>query len=91
MENIEKNKDCVEDELLKELIVVNSIFSDLSNLIQNQGEKIDSITENIDKISNSLSVANTELEKTKTYKDSLDRKYLTLAGIGGILVWLLIF
>jgi hypothetical protein len=91
MEDIEKNKDCVEDELLKELMVVNSIFSDLSNLIQNQGEKIDSITENIDIIPDSLSVVNTELEKIKTYKDSIDRKYLTLAGIGGILVWLLIF
>ncbi len=85
LELIEKNT-----ELLNDVKLLNVIINDLGNCIKEQGEKLDSIANNITRTDDIIDRSITELTEANKYKEKINKKYLTLAGIGGILIYLLI-
>ena len=83
-ENVEGEK------LLNDVQLLNNIIVDLNNCIKDQGEKLDSIEDNLTKTDNVIEKSNHELNKATEYKKEINKKYLTLAGIGGLLLYLFI-
>ena len=73
------------DQIYKDMVDMNAIFVDLSNIIQQQGEDLDMIQNNIEKVVENTEQASAELEKTSTlYKKRGSRK--CACGILGALV-----
>jgi hypothetical protein len=87
--NIENNEN-IENELLNDVKLLNVIINDLSNCVKDQGEKLDSIVNNITRTDDIIDKSITELTEANKYKEKLNKKYLTLSAIGGILLYLLI-
>jgi len=87
-ELIEKNIE--NEELLTDIKLLNVIINDLNNCVKDQGEKLDLIENNLLTTDIIIDKSINELEKANEYKISLKKKYLTLAGISGILIYLLI-
>ena len=85
LELIEKNT-----ELLNDVKLLNAIINDLGNCVKEQGDKLDSIVNNITRTDDIIDRSIIELDKANKYKEKINKKYLTLAGIGGILLYLLI-
>lgn len=79
-----------EEELLNDVKLLNLIINDLGNCVKDQGEKLDSIENNLSRTDNIIDKSITELTEANKYKDKINKKYLTLAGIGGILIYLLL-
>jgi t-SNARE complex subunit (syntaxin) len=89
MEKLIDNK--IEDEeLLNDVKLLNVICNDLNNCIKDQGTKLNNIVDNLTKSEYIVNKASIELESANDYKRDIRKKYLTLAGIGGILIYLLI-
>lgn len=86
---IDKN-DSIENELLNDVKLLNIIINDLGNCVKDQGEKIDKIENNLTKTDNIIDTSITELSEANKYKEKINKKYITLAGIGGILVYFLL-
>jgi t-SNARE complex subunit (syntaxin) len=77
-------------ELLDDVKLLNNIINDLNNCIKDQGEKLESIEDNLTKTDNVIETSNEELNKATEYKKEINKKYLTLAGVGGLLLYLLV-
>jgi hypothetical protein len=77
-----------EEELMNEMKLLNVIFSDLNSCIKDQSKKIDSIENNMHTTDITITVSNDELVTTNNYKKEINKKYLTLAGLGGIIMFL---
>lgn len=88
--NNESNENSESAKLLNDVQLLNAIVDDLNNCIVNQGEKIDSIENNIMIVENVIEKSNAELSSAQYYKKEINKKYLTLAGIGGILLILFV-
>jgi hypothetical protein len=85
LELIEKNT-----ELLNDVKLLNAIITDLGNCVKDQGEKLDSIVNNITRTDDIIDRSITELNEANKYKEKINKKYLTLSAISGILLYLLI-
>lgn len=85
LELIEKNT-----ELLNDVKLLNVIITDLGNCVKDQGEKLDSIVNNITRTDDIIDRSIAELNEANKYKEKINKKYLTLYAIGGILLYLLI-
>ena len=83
-------EDIKEIELLNDVKLLNVIINDLSTCVKDQGLKLDQIENNLTRTDDIIDRSITELDKAKNYKDKINKKYLTLAGIGGLLIYLLI-
>ena len=79
-----------EEELLNDVKLLNLIINDLGNCVKDQGEKLDSIENNLSRTDNIIDKSITELTEANKYKEKINKKYLTLASIGGILIYLLL-
>lgn len=79
-----------DEQLLNDVKLLNLIINDLGNCVKDQGEKLDSIVNNITRTDDIIDKSITELTEANKYKDKINKKYLTLASIGGILIYLLL-
>ena len=85
------DKKIEENELLNDVKLLNLIVKELNNCIQDQGEKLDLIENNLIRTDLVIDKGNEELEKANYYKKEIKKKYLTLAGIASIVMYLFIF
>lgn len=79
-----------EERLLNDVKLLNLIINDLGNCVKDQGEKLDSIENNLSRTDNIIDKSIAELTEANKYKEKINKKYLTLAGIGGIFIYLLL-
>jgi t-SNARE complex subunit (syntaxin) len=86
----EEIKDIKEIELFNDIKLLNVIINDLGTCVKDQGLKLDRIENNLTRTDDIIDRSITELDKANKYKEKINKKYLTLAGIGGILIYLLI-
>lgn len=77
-------------ELLNDVKLLNSMFTDLNECIKDQSHKIDLIEDNMTKVETEINESINKLEETSNYKKEINKKYLTLAGLGGIILFLCI-
>ena len=90
VENKIDDKRLLNEELLNDVKLLNVIINDLGNCIKDQGEKLDQIENNLIRTENVIDKSITELTEANKYKEKINKKYLTLAGIGGIFIYLLL-
>jgi len=81
-------------EIEKQVIEVNEMFVDVSNLVQEQGHMIDNIESNVEKTSHDTKAATVELKKASEYQKSYRSKLcvlvliiLIIAGVAAIAIW----
>jgi hypothetical protein len=79
-----------ENSLLNDIKLLNVILNNLENCVKDQREKLDSIENNLTITDKVIDKSIVELTEANKYKEKINKKYLTLAGIGGILIYLLI-
>lgn len=78
------------EELLNDVKLLNAIMNDLGDCVKEQGEKLVQIENNLIITENIIDKSITELTEANKYKEKINKKYLTLAGIGGILLYLIL-
>ena len=84
------DKKIEENELLNDVKLLNLIVNDLNYCIKDQGEKLDLIENNLTMTEDIIDKSNEELGKANYYKKEIQKKYLTLAGIASVVIYLLI-
>jgi hypothetical protein len=84
------DKKIEDNELLNDVKLLNLIVNDLNNCIKDQGEKLDLIENNLTMTEDIIDKSNEKLGKANYYKKEIQKKYLTLAGIASVVIYLLI-
>jgi len=69
---------------------VNQIFKDLAAMVHDQGELVDSIEENVESASISITAGNEQLRQAERYQNKARRKKVCLVGSGLIVIIILI-
>ncbi|XP_019874145.1 syntaxin-12 [Aethina tumida] len=69
---------------------VNQIFKELGALVHEQGETIDSIEASVERTENYVRTGATQLREASTLKNKIRKKKLILAGIGAIILAVII-
>jgi len=69
---------------------VNQIFKDLASMVHDQGEIVDSIEENVESASISISAGNEQLRQAERYQNKARRRKLCLGATGLIVLIILI-
>jgi t-SNARE complex subunit (syntaxin) len=84
------NVNSEDTQLLNDVELLGIIFNDINKCIIDQGKKINRIENNISKTEDTINLSNEQLLNANYYKKEINKKYLTLAGIGSIIIYLFI-
>lgn len=77
-------------ELERNIVDVNEIFRELATMVEDQGEKLDSIEANMEKTGTKIQSATVHLKEAETSKKSLRKKYIACGIVGLVLLVVLV-